>query len=59
MSKVEEIERAIEKLSPEELLEIRAWMWDRDIERDAHAGRLDRLAEEALNEYRSGKAKRL
>ena len=59
MSKVEEIERAIEKLSPEELLEIRAWMWDRDIERDVHAGRLDRLAEEALNEYRSGKAKRL
>ena len=59
MSKVEEIERAIEKLSPEELLEIRAWMWDRDIERDVHAGRLDRLAEEALNEYRIGKAKRL
>ena len=59
MSKVEEIERAIEKLSPEELLEIRAWMWDRDIERDAHTGRLDHMAEEALSEYRSGKAKRL
>ena len=59
MSKVEEIEQAIEKLSIEELAEIRAWLWDRDIERDAAAGRLDHLAEEALNEYRSGRAKRL
>jgi hypothetical protein len=59
MSKVEEIEQAIEKLSPEEMAEIRAWMWDRDIERDAAAGRLDHLAEEALIEYRSGKARRL
>ena len=59
MSKVEEIEQAIEKLSIEELAEIRAWLWDRDIERDAAAGRLDHLAEEALSEYRSGKARRL
>ncbi len=59
MSKVEEIEQAIEKLSIEELAEIRAWLWDRDIERDAAAGRLDDLAEEALSEYRSGKARRL
>jgi hypothetical protein len=59
MSKVEEIEQAIDKLSPAELAEIRAWLWDRDIERDSAAGRLDHLAEEALNEYRSGKARRL
>jgi hypothetical protein len=36
---VEEIEQAIEKLSDEELAEIRAWLWDRDIERDAAEGR--------------------
>ena len=59
MSTVDEIERAIEKLSDEELAEIRGWLWDRDIERDAAAGRLDRLAEEALEEYRVGKARRL
>ena len=59
MSTVDEIERAIEKLSDEELAEIRGWLWDRDIERDAVAGRLDRLAEEALQEYRVGKASRL
>lgn len=56
MSTVEEIEQAIEKLSDEELAEIRAWLWDRDIGRDAGEGRLDQLAEEALQEYRSGKA---
>jgi hypothetical protein len=59
MSTVQEIERAIEKLSEEELAEIRAWLWDRDIERDADSGRLDTLAEEALQEYRSGKTTRL
>jgi predicted transcriptional regulator len=59
MSKVEEIEQAIEKLSIEELAEIRAWLWDRDIERDAVAGRLDHLAEEALSEYRTGRVRRL
>ena len=58
MGKVEEIEQAIERLSPEETAEIRAWLWDRDIERDAAAGRFDHLAEEALNEYRTGKARR-
>ena len=59
MSKIEEIEQAIDKLSPAELAEIRAWLWDRDIERDSAAGRLDHLAEEALREYGSGKARRL
>ena len=59
MSTVQEIERAIEKLSDEELAEVRAWLWDRDIERDADSGRLDALAEEALQEYRSGKTTRL
>jgi hypothetical protein len=59
MSTVQEIERAIEKLSDEELAEIRAWLWDRDIERHAESGRLDTLAEEALQEYRSGKTTQL
>ena len=59
MSKVEEIEQAIEKLSAEEVAEIRGWLWDRDIERDAATGRLDHLAEEALSEHRTGKARRL
>ena len=59
MSTVQEIERAIEKLSEAELAEVRAWLWDRDIERDAKAGRLDAVAEEALQEHRSGKTRKL
>jgi hypothetical protein len=38
MSTVQELERAIERLSDAELAEIRAWLWDRDIERDAKPG---------------------
>jgi hypothetical protein len=59
MSTVQEIERAIEKLSDEEVAELRAWLWDRDIERDAASGRFDALAKEALEEHRSGKTRKL
>jgi hypothetical protein len=59
MSTVQEIERAIERLSDEEVAEIRAWLWDRDIERDASAGKFDALADEALREHRSGKRREL
>lgn len=50
MSKVESLEQEIRKLSPQELAELRTWfleydaeVWDRQIEEDARAGRLDRL----------------
>ena len=59
MRPVQEIERAIEGLSEEELAEFRAWRRDRDIEREAVAGRLDALADEALKEPRSGKTRTL
>jgi hypothetical protein len=59
MSTVQEIERALEKLSEEDLAEVRAWLWDRDIERDAATGRFDALADEALREHRDGKTRRL
>jgi hypothetical protein len=61
MSTIEEIERAVNGLSPEDLSRFRAWFlqhdaegWDRQIEEDAAAGRLDSLAEEALSELRTG-----
>jgi hypothetical protein len=57
----EDIENAIEKLPPRELARFRAWFeafdagqFDAAIERDAHAGKLDGLAEEALAEHRGG-----
>ena len=66
MKTVETIERAIEQLSPEELAKFRRWFlefdaaaWDTQIEADAAAGKFDALAEEALAEYRSGKAREI
>jgi hypothetical protein len=56
-----EIEKAIEKLPNQELFELTHWIssrfsdaWDRQIEEDICAGRLDDLAEEALQEHRAG-----
>jgi len=59
MSTVQEIEGAIASLSDEEFEEVRAWIWDREIVRDAAAGRLDFLAEEALREHGAGMTRRL
>ncbi|MCB1105671.1 MAG: hypothetical protein KDK74_13130 [Cephaloticoccus sp.] len=59
MSTVQEIESAIEKLSATEVAELKAWLWDRDIEADSSAGRLNPLIEEALDEYRTGKTRPL
>ena len=59
MSTVQEIESAIEKLTDHEVGELKAWLWDKEIEADANGGRLDTLAEEALTEYRSGKTRPL
>jgi len=50
---VQEIEKAIERLSDEEVAELRAWLFDRQIARDAASGRLDSLADEALREVRA------
>jgi uncharacterized membrane protein len=62
MSTATEIERAVEQLPPEELARFRAWFaefdaarWDRQIEQDAAAGRLDALADEALSDLREGR----
>ncbi len=59
MSTVQEIERAIEQLSEEEVREVRQWLWDRDIARDTEKGLLNEPAAEALREHKEGKTKRL
>ncbi len=63
---VKELEKAIAKLSPEELAEFRAWFqeydmdeWDRQIARDSAAGKLDKFAEEAIADYKAGRVKEL
>jgi hypothetical protein len=62
MSKIDEIEAAIEKLSPEDLAKLRQWfdefdarMFDEKIERDAKAGQLDTLIVEARANFRFGR----
>ena len=62
MSKVEKIEEEVQALTPAELAEFRAWFleydwaaWDRQLERDVQAGRLDDLAEKALRDHAAGK----
>jgi hypothetical protein len=65
MTKVEVLEEQIKTLSPEEFAELRNWLldldresWDRQIERDSAAGKLDHLFEEARDAHRQGKSTR-
>jgi len=62
MGSVKEIEEAVLKLSTAELARFREWFaqfdavaWDRQIEDDIAAGRLNALADEALKDFRSGR----
>ena len=66
MGNVESLEQQVQALSPEELAQFRAWFldfdweaWDRQLERDVHAGKLDELAEKALRDHASGQTKTL
>ncbi|CAI2933643.1 hypothetical protein [Aminobacter niigataensis] len=66
MTKLEQIEKSVASLSKDELKEFAAWFaelqaerWDRQIEEDVAAGKLDRFAEEALAELKSGRTRPL
>jgi hypothetical protein len=66
MSTLQEIETAVQRLTPLELATFRDWfaefdalIWDQQIEADAKAGRLDQLAQEALREHREGRTTEL
>ncbi len=66
MRKIEEIERQIRDLPPDEFSELCQWMasldaeaWDAQLEGDVRAGRLDALAEKALAAHVAGKSTRI
>lgn len=66
MGKLEKIERQIKGLSRKEMAELREWFaafdaeaWDRQFEADVHAGKLDELAEKALQAHASGTTTKL
>jgi hypothetical protein len=61
MTKVQALEEEIERLSPAELAELQEWLaereadaWDREIERDAASGKLDKLFEKSMADHRAG-----
>jgi hypothetical protein len=62
VSTIKEIETAVSKLSTDELAAFRGWFaefdaeaWDRQFAQDVTSGRLDALANEALNDLHNGR----
>lgn len=66
MNKVEKLEKEVQKLSHLELATFRKWFyrfdaeeWDRQIEEDILAGKLDKLAEKSITDYHAGRSKEI
>ncbi len=66
MTKVQEIQAAIESLPWEEYVRLRQWFserdwqqWDKQIKEDSEAGKLDFLIEEAFEDKAMGRLKEL
>ena len=66
MSKVEAIEQQIEKFPPAELAAFRSWYaafdaetWDRQLEADVKAGKLNAMADRAICAHSSGQSTKL
>jgi hypothetical protein len=62
MTKLEQIEKYVAELSPNEMRKFARWFeeykeaeWDRQIEADAKAGKLDKFIAEAKAEIKAGK----
>lgn len=63
MTKVKKLEQEVQKLSRSEMAAFRKWFqaydseeWDREIEGDVRAGKLEKLAKEALVAHKAGKS---
>ena len=66
MRKVEKLENEVQQLNPDELAAFRDWFrrydsdeWDKEIERDVSAGRLDKLAAEAIAAHKAGRTREI
>lgn len=66
MSTVQEIEKAISNLKPDEIVQIRIWLeafeassWDRQFEKDAISGSLDTIADNAISDFKKGERREL
>jgi succinate dehydrogenase flavin-adding protein (antitoxin of CptAB toxin-antitoxin module) len=61
MTRLEALEQEVEKLTPEDYQAFRRWLadhdwqlWDEELERNVAAGKLDKLRDEALAEWKRG-----
>ena len=66
MTKLEQIEKSVSELNPEEFERFSSWFealqadrWDRELTRDAASGALDEFAERALEQFRSNRTRPL
>ncbi len=66
MQAVQELQSAVSQLSAEELARFKAWfdeydaeVWDGQFEKDVESGKVDRLANRAIADFRAGKRKQL
>jgi hypothetical protein len=66
MAKLKEIEEAVSNLQQKELAEFRAWfeefdavVWDKQFDEDVRLGKLNKIAEKAIDDYKKGKCKEL
>jgi len=66
MTKVQALKQEIERLPTEEMVELRVWLdereaeaWDREIERDAASGKLDKLFETSMADHDAGKSREI
>jgi len=66
MTTIQDIEEAVVHLPDSELGKFRAWFanfdakaWDREFENDAQSGKLDRLADQALDDLALGRCSEL
>jgi len=62
VSTIEEIEVAVSRLAPSDYEKFRQWLadydnrlWDKEMEEDAGAGRLDALLNEGLDDLKNGR----
>lgn len=63
---IEDLEKAVAQLPPDQFAEFRTWFeafdaarFDEKIERDAKTGKLDALADDAIDDFRKGRAREL
>jgi hypothetical protein len=63
---IEDLEKAVAQLPPDQFAEFRTWFeafdaaqFDEKIERDAKTGKLDALADQAIDDFRKGRAREL